>query len=395
MEKVARIIEENKDDLVDIWVETVREELIAPRITADLALRDHVPLLLDDIINIMKRYADSGFDHERPSYRKMLKHSIGHGRHRATSSGYDIEQVLREYILLHRILTNKLTEEEVFTTEVGNMLKYIIENSMLYSTMAFGESLREMRHKLIGTLAHDMRNPISAAYLSVDMMNHDDGKERFEKIRKMSKNSLKRSLDLLEGLLESVSVKAGEGMTMAFYELDLMDYIRSVYHEAKAIYSNEIKMQCNVDRVTGVFDGDLVRRVVENLFNNAIKHGSRETPVTIFVEDSEEYVTIRVHNYGNPIPEEKQKEIFEFMNTSGSDKSKDQGEANLRSWGMGLTLVITVAEAHGGELKLESNREQGTTFSVSLGKNKNKPGKVRTTLNLSDRKDRFNMETNP
>ncbi|MDX1542770.1 MAG: hypothetical protein R3214_02405 [Christiangramia sp.] len=51
---------------------------------------------------------------------------------------------------------------------------------------------------------------------------------------------------------------------------------------------------------------------------------------------------------------------------------------------MGLTLVKSVAEAHGGKVGLQSDEEHGTTFSISLIKNANSPGKIRTELNYSE-----------
>lgn len=378
MDQAAAVLENAKNDIIELWVQKVRSELPAPNETIDPVLRDHMPLMLDDIIQIMKNYENFSFNSEKENFSEMLDSSMGHGRHRSSSSGYDVAQVLKEYIILHHILTHELRSKKEYNTEVADLLKYVIENSMLYAVVAFTGSLQKIRQKLLGILAHDIRNPASIAYSSIGMLEQEDSKERFEKIRDMSKNSIKRAIDLLENLLETVSVEAGEGLTLHFSERDLLIYIRSLYGEASEIYSNQINLECEKDIIYGIFDGAMIRRVLENIIHNAVKYGERGGPITIAVEDSPEKVAISVHNYGNPIPEQEQQEIFKFLNTANG-----KGPRNLKSWGMGLSLVKAVATAHGGSLELESNQEKGTTFTLILDKYGNKPGKLKSALNFT------------
>lgn len=378
MKEAAAVIERNKRQILEAWVKNVREELPAPRETVDPVLRDHLPPLLNDIILVMQRYDNFDADYEKASLKGMLQNSTGHGRHRSSSLGYNIEQVLREYIILHRLLTNVLRENNVYTTEVADSLKYIMENSMLYAAVSFQNSLVEIRQKLMGVLVHDVRNPISAAYLAVSMIDREDEPERFEKLKDMLKNSIKRSLDLIGGFLESFTVGAGEGITLHFNKGDLLEPIRSVHGEASAIYSNKVVLNCNDEPIEGVFDIAMIRRVLENIISNAVKYGEVAAPITIDVKTDRGTVEIGIHNYGDPIPENKQKEIFKFLNTTNAS-----GPKRLKSWGMGLTLVNAVAEAHGGYLDLKSTEEDGTTFKLVIRKNSNKPGKVKTSVIFS------------
>lgn len=362
---------------MDRWETEVSERITASDQAGSLALRDHVPQLLDDIIHIMSNYDESSAISDEERYNDIAMHSIEHGRHRASTSQYTISQILEEYIIFHRILTETLSERNAFSEEVGAAVKFSIENSMLHSAKAFNTSLQEMREKLVGALAHDMRNPISAALFAVDIMKYGLEEERFEKLKIMARNSLKRSLDLIENLLDSVTVGAGEGMALDFLEGDIIEFIDAVYEEASEVYSNRIDLEKPDGEIKGVFDGTMIRRMLENLISNAVKYGSRETPVTLTVEDLEEAVIIKVHNFGNPIPEQNQKRIFQFLNSDLSN-----GARELKSWGMGLTLVRAVAEAHGGQVEIKSNEKEGTTFLISLGKYKNQPGKKRAALNF-------------
>jgi signal transduction histidine kinase len=325
----------------------------------------------------MDRYEDFEEIKNNERYEEIISNSIDHGRHRATTSHYSVKQILQEYMVFHRTLTDLLIEHKAYTIDVGILLKYTLETAMLNSADSFSNSLQDMRHKLVGTLAHDMRNPISAALFALEMLSPDDGEERFNKVKKMAVGSLRKSLDLMEGLLDAISVKAGEGITLNFKELDLMRDIAWVIDEAKEIYDNEINLQTTNEEINGIFDGTAVRRVLENLVTNGIKYGSMDEAITVKIEDGKEVVAIHVHNYGNPIPEEKQGDIFKFLNSSRDGESRE-----LKSWGMGLTLVKMVAEAHGGKVSLESNRQDGTTFTFTLNKYLNAPGKTTSELNF-------------
>lgn len=377
MKYAAQVLRNERENIINLWLESIKKEVAASRITSRIVLRDHVPQLYDDIVRIMDRFENFDVVKEDMIYREIFENSVEHGRHRATSEGYTLGQVLREYIMFDKIITVALIESDAFTKEAGMVIKYSIENAMLYSSIAFSGSLQEVRQKLIAMVAHDMRNPISAALFAVKMMKYEDGPERFEKIKGMAVNSLNRSVELIENLLDSITVEAGEGMTFNFSRQNILECVQSVYHEASDSYTNPIHLNCNEEEIDGVFDGTMVRRVLENFVSNAVKYGRKNGPVTLTCSHDEETVEILVHNEGEPIPPERQEAIFEFMNTS-----RGQGPRGLKSRGMGLSLVKAVAEAHGGELGLQSNAEEGTTFSIVLNKFKNEPGQVRAAMKV-------------
>lgn len=377
MKKAAKILKNRNNEILESWAKAVKKEVKAARKTTPLALRDSLPSLLEDISSILDNYLYDQIK-EKKDFEEIVENSEEHGRHRASTSGYTVEEILREYIIFHRTITNVLMHHNAYNSKVGVVLKYTLENAMLNSVKTFSDSMQELRQKMMGVLAHDLRNPITAANLAVSMMNYEDGPERFEKIRKITLSSLERAVELVEGLLDSVKIEAGEGMTLVFEEADIMRTIRSIYEEATAIYSNDFHLKHTDEKISGVFDTTMVRRVIENFVSNAVKYGDRKTPVSIRVSQNNEWVSIEVHNEGTPIPADNQSLIFDFLNTSEKEKS---GE--IKSWGIGLTLVKAVAEAHGGRVALESTRDKGTVFSLVLNKFANKPGRVKSALKIS------------
>ncbi len=226
---------------------------------------------------------------------------------------------------------------------------------------------------MIGTLAHDIRNPLAAAQLSLEMMSADADAQWLEKMKETTTRSVKRALGLIEGLMDAITIKAGEGITLNFEEIDIAETISWTYKEAAEIYTQKIELILPEGDYHGIFDETAVRRLLENLLTNAIKYGDGKRPVTITLSEDQNAVMISVFNSGNPISIDKQERIFDFL-------AKEEGNPSYKSWGMGLALVKMVAEAHNGSIKLQSTKETGTIFTATLQKNSNPVGKIKAKL---------------
>ncbi len=330
-----------------------------------------LPDLLEEIGRVMLRFNNTEEFLKNEKFEEIVQKSLDHGRHRAAASQYTVGQVTREYICLNRVLIEPLISEGFFDTEVSVVITFSLETSMSYSIIAFSDALQEMREKLVGTLAHDVRNPISAAYFSLDVMKKvRSDEQKFEKAGTMAKESLKRSLDLLEGLVNSIRIKAGEGITLNFQRSDIIEQIKKVREEADQVYSNKIELKSETDNLEMVFDSTAIRRSLENLLTNAVKNSSLDDTISIAVAQNEDQVILKVHNSGNPILLEDQKMISDFFRQSSQNPP-----LKTQSWGMGLAFVKMAAEAHGGHVEMESNEESGTTFSVILNRHSNSPRK--------------------
>tara|TARA_R100000935_G_scaffold3134_2_gene8261 strand:+ start:30 stop:1169 length:1140 start_codon:yes stop_codon:yes gene_type:complete len=376
MKKTARLLKDKREEIIQVWEKEVLTQVKAAPSTNKIALHDHVPNILDDVIDIMNRHENSDDYLNDEKIDKIEENSLEHGRHRATSLNYTVDQIIHEYMIFNNVIIKVLRKNQIAEESIFHLIKCAIDKAMLNSVSSFTESIQEMQNKLIGTLAHDIRNPLAAARMGIEMLNYDAGKDRLEKVKKMSYNSVNKAIDLIEGLLDSISVKAGEGIMLSFSEMDLNDTFQTIYEEACEVFSEEIILDKADEPIYGTFDATAVRRLLENLITNAIKYGHSEKPVVIKIRNEEEWLNISVHNYGEPIPIEKQEGIFTFLH-----HGKQQREKKLKSYGIGLTLVKMVAEAHGGIVVLRSEVGFGTEFKIRLNKHSNVPGKTRTVLN--------------
>ncbi len=375
MEKVAGILRQNSEQIISLWETRVRENIKASRMNTKIALYDHLPIILEDLASIFEDFKTLDNPYEDLRYKKIVESSVEHGRHRATTAEYTLEGLINEYIFFHKVITQVLREKGVKQLDAYDLIKYSIETAILKSVDSFSHSIAEMQQKLTGTLAHDIRNPLSTSRLSLEMMGKDIDEKRLEKFRVMSLNGINKSLGLVEELLDMITIKAGQGMNFNFEEIDIVNEISNVFLEAKEIYSVALTLEVPDHQVLGIFDAVSIRRLLENLITNAIKYGDTHQPISIKFEDKDNSVRLSVHNYGNPIHPDKKREIFNFL-----DRGNQHKAGQHKSWGIGLTLVKMVADAYGGHIDIKSNVEEGTVFMITLRKDSHRSGKVKTRL---------------
>jgi signal transduction histidine kinase len=99
----------------------------------------------------------------------------------------------------------------------------------------------------------------------------------------------------------------------------------------------------------------------ENLINNAVKYGSVNELIMFTINKLGNEVEFIVHNEGNPISAEDQASLFKPFSRIASAKNSGK-----KGWGLGLTLVKGVAEAHGGKVAVKSDKIYGTDFIITL-----------------------------
>ena len=220
---------------------------------------------------------------------------------------------------------------------------------------------KDLREKFVSTLSHDLRNPLAAAKLNTQMMLRHSGPG--EKAQ-LSGNKILKNIDradmMIQNLLDANRIRAGELLPLAVTQCDLRQITQELLEDLIAMHGNRFVLAA-ARPVLGSWSAAQLRRVIENLANNAVKYGSAYTPVTVKLKEQSQRVTISVHNHGSYLTKEEQVGLFKaYTRTPGAIASGERG------WGLGLTFVCGVVEAHGGEVRVESSRSQGTTFLVTI-----------------------------
>ncbi len=165
---------------------------------------------------------------------------------------------------------------------------------------------------------------------------------------------------MVRDILDANRLKAGENIPLNFSICQLDQVIDAAITELNDISDHTFKINNECGEIRGYWDGDALQRVIENLAGNAVKYGFHDLPITVSIRKNFNGVEIAVHNYGNPISLEEQKSLFALYQRANSILN-----SGIKGWGIGLTLVKGITEAHRGKVRVESD-DRGTTFYIQL-----------------------------
>jgi signal transduction histidine kinase len=371
--RAAELIQQHKADILNQWLDITLSEVPGARDQGRAELADHLAILLHDITRILASM-DADFSLEKIAQIEFGT-SARHGRERATLKGYNVGHLAHEHIILRHIIIDFCTERELDDRRLLDVISRAIEFAALTAVNEFARSMQEIQQKLMATLIHDVRTPLGVAanYAKALSLPNISAEQKQAAVKTIDR-SLGRVLSMLEELLDSVKLDAGRGLLMRFEQTDLNEAMRNTCTEASHIYVKKIVPVLEDHPVVGTFDEALIIRTLENLISNAVKFGYENTPINVSLDDMGDHVSIRVHNRGDPVPERQMEEIFAFFSNAPGH------HGSVKGWGLGLSLIKTVAKNHGGGVILDSSEEEGTTVGMILFKHYRRQGEELSVL---------------
>lgn len=227
-------------------------------------------------------------------------------------------------------------------------------------------SEREIRELYLSTLSHDLKTPLSIAKISAEIIQKKYTDTDTEKIKNLSTkitNNINRVDLLITGLLDANRSRGQINFPLEFVELDMNNVVLETLENLKTIYGDRFSLETNGNLI-GYWSLLGIKRILENLTTNAIKYGDADSPVVVKIKGNENNLILSVQNQGNPISEMDQRIIFDYLQRSTSAES-----GNQNGWGLGLSIVKGMTEAHGGSIRVFSYAgKDGTTFALTLPK---------------------------
>jgi PAS domain S-box-containing protein len=221
------------------------------------------------------------------------------------------------------------------------------------------EQERMLRERFVATLTHDLRTPLTAAKLSAQMILRN--REVSDPVVKSAHRiiaSIDRGDDMVRDLLDANLIRAGERLHLSLEECELNGIAQKTLEDLNAVHGERFELHSS-ESIYGFWNGPGLRRILENLCSNGIKYGNANSPVRVNLRKDDRIAEIAVSNQGQPIPEAEQSTLFDPFRRASNVGT--QG-----GWGLGLTLVRGIAQAHGGDVEVESNRKMGTIFRVRV-----------------------------
>ena len=123
--------------------------------------------------------------------------------------------------------------------------------------------------------------------------------------------------------------------------------------------TNKIEMKCSGLKRTVQMDKKLLRQILINLLNNAVKYSPGGEDILLKISYEDNSVIFEITDYGIGIPEEDQKRLFEPFHRAANI-------ADIQGTGLGLSIVQKAVEVHKGKITFTSKENEGTTFKIIL-----------------------------
>lgn len=220
----------------------------------------------------------------------------------------------------------------------------------------------EKRKMWITGLSHDLKTPLSTIYGYANMLA--SGHEWTDQEVKKFSTLIIRKAEFMDALINDLTYtyELSENAVVLHKEKVelhqfMVDYLKTYEHEKIDLEAGSEAMLISIDPIK-------LKRVLDNLISNAIKHTAMGTNVSVLIEEMEQTVLIHLCNQGDQIPEEIIDEIFtRYYRGQNTDEE-------VAGSGLGLAISKQLIEAHEGNITVSSNDEQ-TIFTINLPKYKN------------------------
>ena len=240
-----------------------------------------------------------------------------------------------------------------------------LEEKVAAATQRLRE-LDQAKSDFVSIVSHELRTPLTAIQgFSELLLNRAASPERQRQFLGYILHESERLGRIVEDLLDLSRIEAGKGKPFNRIPLDLIPLLE-VNAELFGCQSpiHEVRVEISRDLPLVLADRDAVDRVLKNLISNAIKYSPRGGPVLLQAARSTTdpgLVEIFVEDRGVGVPPEALDRIFEkYYRVSHPDAGK------VRGLGIGLALVKSLVEAHGGTVRVSSCPDQGSRFLVTF-----------------------------
>lgn len=227
------------------------------------------------------------------------------------------------------------------------------------------EQLNLSKDRIMSTVVHDLRNPITSiqgltGILLKDLPELSDDQEL---MLKLIIEACEKGQVLIEELLE-IAILESDEYHLETKETHLHQYLASVLtHFKQRAEEKGVKLELDIrnDEIVANINHEKFARVIENLVTNALKFTDQPGMVKVASYQNPDETVIEVKDDGIGIPENLKEFIFDKFS-----KARRLGLKGEKTTGIGMSIVKQIVDLHEGKIWLESEEGRGTTFYISL-----------------------------
>jgi signal transduction histidine kinase len=226
----------------------------------------------------------------------------------------------------------------------------------------------DSQRRFVANASHELRTPLTINRTLIEVALDDPRTD--EPLRQLGRNLLsvnERHERLIDGLLTLASSEQG---VIDPAPVDLADIVRHVTTESEdAARAAGVDVRAHLEPAPVTGDGLLLERLAQNLIDNAIRYNLRERgEITVTTETIDDSAHLTVENTGPAIPPYEIPSLFDpFRRVPTGERLADSSPASdSRGAGLGLSIVRSVAHAHGGDVRASTREGGGLSIRVRL-----------------------------
>lgn len=228
------------------------------------------------------------------------------------------------------------------------------------------KKLSEIKNDFINNMTHELKTPISTISLASQMLKDNSipkQPERLNSISQIIDDESKRLSFQVEKVLQMAIIDKG-GLNLKMQELDINELLRSIAASFELkIHNNNGQIDTNLTDTKIYFEADEVHfsNVIYNLIDNGIKYSADHLHISVSTETCGKKFVVKIKDRGIGIKKENQKRIFEKFYRVPTGNVHD-----VKGFGLGLSYVKKIVEAHKGSIKVKSELKKGTEFILEF-----------------------------
>ncbi len=283
-------------------------------------------------------------------------------------------------------ILESLAPDEVFVIVVPDVKTYVLQSlgwmitgSILFTliiitaffltirTLLRQKKLGDMKNDFINNMTHELKTPLATISLAVDALKNEKvlgNPEKLGYFTTMIKDENKRMNKHVESILQAAQMERQE-VQLNLRELHVHDIIRNVLTNLQLqIEEKQGKVDVQLAATNDLMDADEVHltNLINNLVDNALKYSKDDSfQLHISTKNMGKFIRITVEDHGIGMNKETLARVFEKFYRAHTGNVH-----NVKGFGLGLSYVKTMVEAHGGKVKADSIVGKGSTFTVDL-----------------------------
>ncbi len=225
------------------------------------------------------------------------------------------------------------------------------------------QRVHDVRRDFVANISHELKTPIGAlSLLSEAVLGSKDDPESVVKFATRMQSEAKRLTDLVQEIIHLSRVQDSDPLQLA-QEVGVEYLIREAIDECQIAADNRTITVTYAESTSSIVLGDRDQLIMalHNLIENAINYSPENTKVSITTSVENNVISIAITDQGIGISDAEQDRIFERFYRVDPARSRQTGGT-----GLGLSIVKHVAAKHGGEVKIWSVENVGSTFSLRL-----------------------------